>query len=101
MSGDSNGSSGRPAADDEARRAAIDESWRRCRAIGLSRDALPRSCPVDPAFYEYRDAHPMNDIQLLLADTVGDETVGSDSFVFITDERAGGLWVSDRDGFTL
>ena len=60
---------------------------------------MPRSCPVEPAFYDYRDAHPMNHIRQVLEETVGDETVGSDSFVFITDERAGGLWVSDRDGY--
>lgn len=67
--------------------------------IGLTRDAMPRSCPVAPAFYDYRDAHPMNDIRRVLEETVGDEIVGSDSFVFVTDERAGGLWVSDRDGY--
>ncbi|MBE7161741.1 MAG: hypothetical protein INR72_10875 [Williamsia herbipolensis] len=40
----------------------------------------------------------MHDIQMLLEETIGDESVGSDSFVFITDERAGGLWTSDREG---
>ncbi|MGZ8178611.1 hypothetical protein ACXVUM_11835 [Williamsia sp. SKLECPSW1] len=81
------------------RREIIAESWRRCRAIGLDRDALPRSCPVEQAFYDYRDAHPMNEIRLLLERTIGDDTIGSDSFVFLTDERAGGLWVSDREGY--
>ena len=40
----------------------------------------------------------MNPIRVLLEETIGDDTVGSDSFVFITDDRAGGLWTSDREG---
>ncbi len=97
-SGDVEGAAARADDDDEQRRAVIAESWQRCRAIGLDRGANPRSSPIGPAFFDYRRSHAMHAVQALLEETIGDESVGTDSFVFITDERAGGLWTSDREG---